>query len=232
MHPLDNSVWNALTSCQEQFAEAYNLARRFPTEVTSLGAFLEPTQQGYESLARLLGPGDVCALLLKSPSEPPAGWTIVEAVPLLQMVHEECKLPSLTLEWIELGEADVPEMLALAALTKPGPFGKRTYELGTYIGLRREGRLVAMAGERLRVPGYTEVSAVCTHPDHCGHGYAGGLVAALVERIRNRREVPFLHVRPENVRAVKLYKWLGFRERLVLHMAVIRKSAQSPTPRS
>jgi ribosomal protein S18 acetylase RimI-like enzyme len=230
MHPLDNSVWNALTTCQEQFAEAYNLARRFPTEVTSLGALLEPTQQGYESLARLLGPGDVCALLLKSPSEPPAGWTIVEAAPLLQMVHEESKLPSLALEYLELAEADVPEMLALAGLTKPGPFGKRTHELGTYIGLRREGRLVAMAGERLRLPGYTEVSAVCTHPDYCGHGYAGALIAALVERIRNRREVPFLHVRPENIRAVKLYKWLGFRERLQLHMAVICKSAEWKTP--
>ena len=114
-------------------------------------------------------------------------------------------------------------MIALTELTKPGPFGKRTHELGAYLGLREGGKLVAMAGERLKVPGHTEVSAVCTHPDRAGQGYAGILMTEVMKRIRGRGEVPFLHVRQDNVRAVEVYKRLGFRERKLGHFAVLRK---------
>lgn len=114
-------------------------------------------------------------------------------------------------------------MLALAQLTKPGPFGLRTRELGTYIGIRQNGQLVAMAGERLRVPGFTEISAVCTHPDHLGRGYAATLMTELMHRIRSRGEVPFLHVREDNTRAIPIYERLGFRKRVLLHFAVVRK---------
>jgi predicted GNAT family acetyltransferase len=114
-------------------------------------------------------------------------------------------------------------MMALTALTKPGPFGNRTHELGTYLGIRREGKLIAMAGERLKIPGYTEVSAVCTHPEHTGHGYARILMAEVMERILGRGETPLLHVREDNVRAIELYQRLGFRLRVLLHFAVLRK---------
>jgi predicted GNAT family acetyltransferase len=114
-------------------------------------------------------------------------------------------------------------MIELTALTKPGPFGKRTHELGTYLGIRRDGKLVAMAGERLKVPGHTEVSAVCTHPDHTGHGYARILMSEVMRRIRVRGERPFLHVREDNVRAIALYERLGFEARVKLHLAVLRK---------
>jgi predicted GNAT family acetyltransferase len=144
-------------------------------------------------------------------------------VPLVQMVHENrCSVIPPT-EGKELSAADVPEMLALAELTKPGPFGARTVELGTYLGLHCGG-LVAMAGERLRIPGYTEISGVCTHPDHRGHGYASTLISALVGRISDRGEVPFLHVRPENKRAVELYRQHGFAERAEFHLAVLSRS--------
>jgi predicted GNAT family acetyltransferase len=114
-------------------------------------------------------------------------------------------------------------MVALAALTKPGPFGARTHELGTYLGIRQGSKLISMAGERLQVPGYTEVSAVCTHPDHLGQGYAGILMTELMKRIRSRGETPFLHVREDNVRAVGLYEKLGFRNRVTVHYVVLRK---------
>jgi len=114
-------------------------------------------------------------------------------------------------------------MLALTALTKPGPFGTRTHELGTYIGLREEGKLVAMAGERLKVPGYTEISAVCTHPEHNGKGYAGLLMTEIMHRIRDRGETAFLHVRQDNARAITLYERLGFQARKLLHFAVLRR---------
>jgi ribosomal protein S18 acetylase RimI-like enzyme len=226
MHPLNNPIWEALTTSQLQFAEVRHLARRFPPSVTPLSAFREPTQEGYESLAHLLVAGEMTTLLLEAPPEPPANWEVIEAVPLLQMVQKNCEMPSPLPELIELNEADAPEMMALAELTQPGPFGIRTHELGAYLGIRRKGSLVAMAGVRLRVPGYTEVSAVCVHPDYAGLGYATALIVALVRRIRDRNQTPFLHVRPENKRAVELYQRLGFRERRKLSLAVIRKNAE------
>ncbi len=114
-------------------------------------------------------------------------------------------------------------MIELTAMTKPGPFSTRTHELGTYLGIRLENKLVAMSGERLKVPGLTEVSAVCTHPDHLGKGYARILMAEVMRRIRERGETPFLHSRQDNLRAVELYKRLGFRERKLGHFAVLRK---------
>jgi predicted GNAT family acetyltransferase len=114
--------------------------------------------------------------------------------------------------------------VALATLTKPGPFGSRTHELGTYVGIRSKGKLVAMSGERLKVPGYTEVSAVCTHPDHAGKGYARILMTEIMRGIRERGEIPMLHVRRDNTRAVALYERLGFKTRTVVHYAVLRQS--------
>jgi predicted GNAT family acetyltransferase len=127
-------------------------------------------------------------------------------------------------EIVRLGVQDSPEMVELATLTKPGPFGPRTHQLGTYLGVRFEGELVAMAGERLKVPGYTEVSAVCTHPEHTGKGYARVLMTEIMRGIGDRGEIPLLHVRRDNLRAVELYERLGFRTRTVMHYAVLRKS--------
>lgn len=223
-HPLDNPIWEALTTSQAPFAETYNLARRFHPDVTSLTGLPEPSEEAYQSLASLVSPGERAALLLEAPPKPPSGWTIIETVPLVQMVHDDPnKIAPSVLQFEELNERDAARMLALAELTKPGPFGRRTHEVGVYLGVYRDGDLVAMAGERLRLPGYTEISAICTHPEHSGRGYATALTSSLVSRIRDRNETPFLHVRPDNRRAVELYERLGFRERTVLHLAVLRK---------
>jgi len=199
-------------------------------EVTALGAFREPTREGYESLAGLLGAHGTIGLFLEMPYQPLAGWEFIAGAPLLQMICGNGSAPSNSRvdsgpEIVELGDADSPEMIELTALTKPGPFGKRTHELGTYLGIRREGKLVAMAGERMKVPGWTEVSAVCTHPEHTGHGYARILMMEVMQRIRSRGETPFLHVREDNVRAIELYQRLGFHQRVRLHFAVLRKNA-------
>ena len=121
----------------------------------------------------------------------------------------------------KLTEADVPEMLALTKLTEPGPFLPRTIELGSYFGIHESGSLVAMAGERLHLTGFTEVSAVCTHPDFRGRGYGNALMSAVISRIMRRGETPFLHVKTDNA-AVRLYQKLGFRIRAQLHLAVIQ----------
>lgn len=147
---------------------------------------------------------------------------------MLEMVYENGKGQEVQLEpaaeIVRLGAQDSPEMVELATLTKPGPFGLRTHELGTYFGIRTQGKLVAMAGERLKVPGYTEISAVCTHPDHTGKGYARTLMAEVMRGIHDRREIPFLHVRRDNRRAVELYERLGFKTRVTLHYVVLRKT--------
>jgi len=228
MHALDNVIWQALITRQARFAEISDRARRFVHEVSPLAGFEEPNDNGYASLSKLVGAGTTAAVFLDIPYSQRSGWEFVVGAPLLQMVAEPASrsghpTSSNGYELLELGPADSPEMLALTALTKPGPFGTRTHELGTYIGLRQEGKLVAMAGERLKIPGYTEISAVCTHPEHNGKGYAGLLMTEIMHRIRDRGETAFLHVRQDNARAITLYERLGFQARKLLHFAVLRK---------
>jgi len=227
MPPLDNVIWQALTTRQIHCAEICGEARWFLRDITLLSAFREPSDKGYDSLAELAGPGGTAALFLDEPYRSRPGWEVLAAPPLLQMIFENASLtaspgaadPAI----IELSKTDSPEMVELATLTKPGPFGTRTHELGTYLGIRCERKLVAMAGERLKVPGHTEVSAVCTHPDHTGRGYAGILMTEVMRRILARGETPFLHTREDNVRAIELYQRLGFRTRLRSHLALLRR---------
>ena len=231
MHPLDNVIWQALTTRQARFAETGDCARRFVREVSPLSAFEEPSSRGYSSLSDLVSVGATTAVFLDEPYQPRSGWEWVAGAPLLQMVCENGNgLPTQThagLEIVELTPQDSAEMLELTSLTKPGPFGTRTHELGDYVGIRDGGKLVAMAGERLKVHGHTEVSAVCTHPDHSGKGYAKILMLEIMRRIRNRGEKPFLHVRCDNTRAIEIYKKLGFSTRKETHFAVLRRSKPS-----
>ena len=227
MHPLDNIIWNALTTRQQEFAESFGEARRFVPEVGPLAAFEQDGDKGYASLAGLIKDGETVGVFLNDACEPRPGWELIAGAPLLQMISENGAHPPPkhghpAVE--ALGEKDSPEMIELTSLTKPGPFGRRTHELGYYVGIRDEGKLVAMAGERLKVPGYTEVSAVCTHPDHLGKGYAGVLISEVMRAIRKRGETPFLHVRAHNTRAIAVYERLGFRIRWQGHVAVLRKT--------
>ena len=233
MHALDNVIWQALTTRHMQFAESFGQARRFVREVTLLAALEKENAECYAALAGLVGTGGTAALFLDHEYVDRNGWELTVGTRLLQMVCEnghETQVRSGSSpdaappEIVRLGVHDSPQMVELATLTKPGPFGSRTHEMGTYVGIRWDGKLVAMAGERLKVPGYTEVSAVCTHPDHTGKGYARVLMTEVMRCIRERGEIPFLHVRSDNMRAVELYERLGFRTRTMPHLAVLRKN--------
>ena len=221
MHSLDNPIWNSLATLHAHFAEGDERAKRYPPEVTLLAAMAEPTAAAFASLAKTLQRAGA-ALFLDQPPQIPAGWITVHASPLVQMLCEKPNLAQDGFPAEKLTPADVPEMVALAELTKPGPFGTRTRELGEYLGIRQAKRLVAMAGERLHLPGYTEVSAVCTHPDFQGRGYARELMSILMRKIMRRGEIPILHVRQENVSAIHVYEKLGFRTRRLIHFVIIR----------
>jgi ribosomal protein S18 acetylase RimI-like enzyme len=232
MHPLDNVIWQALSTRQTEFAESSEKASRFVPEVSPLAGLREPTPEGYESLAELLPSEGTIALFLDTPYQDQCGWNLIAGAPLLQMVCEDgaslAKLLSASdAQLVELNAEHSAAMTELTALTKPGPFYKRTHDLGTFLGICRDGKLVALAGERLKVPGYTEVSAVCTHPEHAGKGYARILMTEVMRRIRDRGETPFLHVRKDNERAIELYQRLGFRRRSLSHLAVLRKDSRN-----
>ena len=196
-------------------------------EISTLAGFREPTVKNYECLHSLLAPGEMVNMALEAAAEPMKGWSIVFSGPMLQMLHvgngADGRSSHPNEEIVELGTKDAAEMVELTTLTKPGPFAKRTHELGTYLGIRKDGRLVAMAGERLKLPGFTEVSAVCTHPDHTGKGYARALMLAVMKRIGERGESAFLHVRESNKRAIALYETLGFQKRVTLQHVTLRK---------
>jgi len=228
LHILDNPIWTALTTRQANFAEGDDFARRYPVEVTALGALKQNTPEAFESLARATK-SDVVALFCFDPITIPDGWKTIHTSNLVQMV---CATPIVVTDpndalIEELGVEDSDEMVALTKLTNPGPFGKRTHELGLYLGIRQQGRLASMAGERQRLAGYTEVSAVCTHPDFQGRGYARVLMAAVMAKIFERGESPFLHVREDNLGAIRVYEKLGFKSRAIFPFFVLRHDAEA-----
>lgn len=220
---LDNPVWHALSTLHASFAEGDEFAKRYQDDVAPFAAMRDQSSESYDSLARTLGPARTAALVFIGAPEVPVGWTTVRGGQAAQMVWNSSELPLVKHDIQDLNLSNVDEMLTLVALTKPGPFGKRTPEMGSYFGIYDDGRLVAMAGERLRLPGFTEISAVCTHPESRGRGYASSLVSSLIRKIEERDEAPFLHVRTENAEAIRVYEKLGFKTRRIVNIAVLKK---------
>jgi GNAT superfamily N-acetyltransferase len=209
---LDNPVYAALASAHARFAQVRGRARRYPVDVAPFFAVpSQPSAEDWQDAAGLVVPGTYAAAL-HTGAEVPPGWKAIRAFDVVQMIGERVTGVDCP-EAISLGAADVPEMLELVAQTEPGPFLNRTVELGAYLGIRSEGALVAMAGERLRFDGWTEISGVCTKPTHRGRGLASRLVGALIAGIQLRSQHAFLHVLSTNTSAIRLYEQLGFRAR-------------------
>lgn len=210
-HPLDNPVLSSLTGPHARFAERRGNVLRYPVDVAPFLAMPdEPGEGDWADAAALAGPGGLLSLTGVQ-AAPPTAWELVWFGEGVQMTGDHLEVTP-DPEAVPLGRADVPEMLALVARTKPGPFLPRTFELGSYLGIRRDGQLIAMAGERLHPDGWTEISTVCTDETWRGHGLAGRLIRAVGAVIRARGDLPFLHALATNP-AIGLYEKLGFRHR-------------------
>ncbi|WP_233160202.1 GNAT family N-acetyltransferase [Pseudonocardia sp. MH-G8] len=222
-HPLDNPVLAALADNQAALGERKGRAVRYQPDIAPFAALpADADDADWADLAALAGPA--AGVVITGPvgiARPPALWQPVERIAGMQMDGSGLDVRP-DPEAVVLGESDVPEMLDLVARTRPGPFRTRTRLLGTYLGFRRGGALVAMAGERMRPPGWAEVSAVCTDPAHRGRGLAARLVRAVGAVARERGDVPFLHLAASNTGALRLYEQLGFTVRSRVCFALLR----------
>jgi predicted GNAT family acetyltransferase len=225
MHPLDHPVWHALTSTQSALAEGGALARRFPPDIAPFAAMAEPSREGFAALGALMAPSDYVVLFTPETVSPPADFKILLAKTGEQMTGMPAEVSGAGAEIVTLGAADVPDMLELTKLTNPGPFAARTHELGTFLGIRVDGQLAAMAGERMKPANHTEITAVCVHPAHRGRGFARVLLGAVARGIAARGEIPFLHVFSDNDSAIALYRRQGMEIRRRLCVTVLRKAA-------
>ena len=219
---LDNPIWESLTSNHANMARTNCSARRYASHVSTLAAMSKPTPAAFSDLATLVKSEEHVALFTAESLQVGDDWEIIRSRLIEQMICTE-------LMWkprsspLELGRNDVPEMLALIAATEPGPFLAETIQMGRYFGIRsNDGRLIAMAGERLKPKSFTEISAVCTDPKYRGRGHAKALVSFLSARILSEGRIPFLHVKTEN-EARFLYERIGFHVRSEMHLTVIAR---------
>jgi GNAT superfamily N-acetyltransferase len=224
---LDNPIYAALTTDHAHLALGNDLARRYPEDIGPLSGMPEQSADAYDALRSITSPGDVVALFLLESPRPSPGWTFLRGGLLHQMIASQPSTQAAVLDadahLRPLTAADVPSMVELAELTEPGPFRRRTIELGGFFGIEQSGRLLAMAGKRLHLPGFIEVSAVCTHPDARGRGYARMLMSRVIDEIVYAGKTPILHTFAHNHSAIRVYHDLGFIVRQSFQLAVLRR---------
>lgn len=222
-HILDNPVWEALGSRQAELNIGKDPLRFFPSDVSPFIGMEQWDQDAQQHLLANMPEGRSLSVMIAAPVHLLDEWEVIVSIPLYQMVCNSFipfRQEGLTIR--ETGMADVPSMTDLTARTKPGPFFRRTIEMGRYFGLFDGDTLASMAGERLKLPGYTEVSAICTEPAYLGRGHASAITSVVCETIIGNGDTPFLHVRADNTRAINVYKKLGFEVRADVFFAVIR----------
>ncbi len=225
VHALDNPVWGSVIGAHADLADVASVgdgrAGRYQTDVAPFGAVEDPSDPAcWDALAELLAGQATC--LLVEPADLPGGWEVVRVIPGVQMDGTGLA-PAPDPDAVTLTDVDVPDMLELVRRTQPGPYLRRTIRMGGYVGIRRDGELIAMAGQRLHPSGWAEISAVCTDPRHRAQGLGTRLVRAVAAPIRSGGEVPFLHAAADNVNAIGLYEALGFTLRRTLSFTILRQ---------
>ncbi len=223
-HPLDRPVWASLDSHHAPLAAGGPLARRYLPQVNVFASSRDDSEAALTALAALVAPGEQVFVIQAPPVAVPPGMVAEKNLHGVQMTATAtADIPPGNEPLVTLTDGDAADMIALARLTQPGPFLSRTHTMGRFLGIRVDGRLAAMAGERFRFPGFTEVSGVCTHPDFRGRGFARRLSAAVATAIEARGEQPFLHSWKSNHAAIALYASLGFQIRTEVHVAILQR---------
>ncbi|MDG2523528.1 GNAT family N-acetyltransferase [Caulobacter segnis] len=224
--PLDRPAWHALNGRQASYAIPAGRAVRYASDAALFAACRDDSEASHADLGRIIREAGAGVLLQAAATPPLPGLNVEKQGECVQMVAASLTsaTPPRPIEpAVRLTDADAPQMLALATLTEPGPFFAQTHRLGEFWGVKDgDGRLLAMAGERMRLDGHTEVSGVCTHPDHRGHGHGAMLTWLVAARILARGETPFLHSYTANAGAVALYEALGFRPRALMTATFLR----------
>ncbi|GLW28158.1 GNAT family N-acetyltransferase [Actinoplanes regularis] len=220
---LDSPAWHSLHGEHARFAQVHGRAARYHSDVSPFHALADPDDpRSWDDLAALVPPGEP-VVLAGFGERPGPGWQVAHSGAGVQLIDVALRAEP-DPEAVVLTAEDVPEILDLIGRTQPGPYLRRTIELGTYLGLRHRGDLIAMAGERLRPPGFTEISAVCTDPAHRGRGLATRLIRAVAAGIRSRGETPFLHTGAANTGAIRLYEKLGFELRRTVDFTAYQRA--------
>lgn len=221
---LNNPIWSALISDNTGLGSGTDVVRLFDAEIAPFAGLKADTRENFLTLFNLVEEERVVVLFSPKLDLDISPFEFAVPIPGYQMVFEgELAEAGLDEDCVILREKYVPEMLELTSLAQPGPFLKRTIEFGGYRGIFNEGRLVALGGQRLKVNGYTEISAICSHPDHNGQGYGSRIMYAVIRDIMAAGNVAYLHVRADNTRAVELYKRLGFVIRRDMNFYVLKK---------
>ena len=224
-HILDRPIWSSLNSAHAHFSVGSQCARRFECDISPFAAARDESAQSLSDLAELIPDDGQIMIAQAKPIIPPFKTRTKFTTTAFQMVHQGGSFATKNKHIVEpLTLSDGPAMLELAALTKPGPFLDRTHLLGEFWGVKKDGQLIAMAGERLKQPGFTEISGVCTHPDFQGKGLGRELCITLLIRINDRGETPYLHVFSNNTHAIELYEKLGFNTRQTMQVAALEKA--------
>lgn len=222
-HILDRPIWSALQTAHAALAEGGEFARRYPPSIVPFAAYADTSRESLEALANLPLADEVMVLVEAEPITIPQGLMVTSEAKLVQMIAEQ-PYPQISDSRIEpLTEADAEDMLALATLTKPGPFTLRAQTLGTFWGIKIDGRLVAMGGQRTRQTGFAELSGLCTHPDFQGRGFGKLLFRFVAGEISARDETVYLHAYATNSSAISLYTALGFSLRAEMNFRVVKR---------
>jgi len=226
-HVLDSPAWHALNTHNKELSYGDDQARYFDREVSPFAAIKTISEENFQLLYDTVNHESTILFMTPVEVEIPSFWKQLALIQGIQMVSDQAtKLEEVTVKLEPLGYGHVAQMLELTKLTIPGPFDSRTIDFGHYVGIFEGDKLAAMAGQRLHIPGHAEISAVCTHPDHTGKGYARQLLLHHLYRIRAAGETPYLHVRADNERAIKVYESLGFYKRTDMYFYVLRKENQ------
>jgi ribosomal protein S18 acetylase RimI-like enzyme len=225
-HVLDRPIYSALVSRQAAVSQGGALARRYDPAIVPFAAAREESEECLDALRKLAGPGDTLVLLQADPIALPKGFSTTLTAEGVQMVLARPPEDVADTRIDRLTAADAPAMLELATLTKPGPFTLKAQALGEFFGVKENGRLIAMAGERMKQEGFTEISGVCTHPDARGRGLAKLVSIFMAHRVLDRGETPYLHAFASNKAATGLYESIGFELRTMVNVAVLKRDGR------